>query len=159
MDTVTSLPVSKQIKIIEAMSFMLASFGKLREQGVQTTDLPDEMKQVQDTLNAMYAHMTDALPTNGKEYLAREAIKIVAPDDAAARLIESKLFELGFGYLLKGTIRQEPTTLARLQGFRVTKRGHMTAFVRDDDDTQFNSDLARAVDYIKVMKAKKSSDL
>jgi hypothetical protein len=159
MSTNQDLPVSKRIKLIEAVTFMLGTFGKLRDQGVSPADFPEELTQVFDTLQMIHAAMASDLPANGREHLARESVKIPVSDNRAARQIETKLFQLGFGYLLKGEIRQLPVAFDDLIGFRINRRGHMTAFLKGQDDIYFENDLSRVVQPEKVLKAKTYADI
>lgn len=160
MDAPTSrLTTSKQIKLIEAVTFMLNTIGKLRDQGIALEDFPPELADIRSSLHVIHSSMTQSLSVPGRDYLMRSAIKIPAKNPEQGRMLERKLFELGFGYFIAGDVIQLPTTNDQLLGLRVNKRGHISSFISGEDESYFESDLSRLVQPGDVLKAKTHADL
>lgn len=153
------LPTSKQIKLIEAITYMLNTVGKLRDQGISQQDFPAELLDIRDTLHSLHSTMAMNLPPSGKDFLMRSAIKVPVKNPEQGKVLEKKLFQLGFGYFITGDVVQVPTANDNLLGLKINKRGHISSFVVGEDESYFESDLSRLVPAADVLKAKSHEDL
>ena len=154
-----TLSTSKQIKLIEAVSYMAGTLGKLRDQGIAKSELPEELLLLRAMLHDTYEKLTRDLSEQGQAFLASSGLKVRVSNPEECHRIETKLFDIGFCYLNGGNIVQTPSAGADVMGIRVNKRGHMTPYIKGEDDRFFDMDLSREVSTEEVLKARKHDDI
>lgn len=159
MEKPSTLTTSKQIKLIEAVTFMIHTMGKLRDQGINQEDFPADLLAVKSILHLVHADLTGSLPQSGKDFLMSAAIKIPVASIDQGKQLEKKLFSLGFGYFVGGEVVQRPTSQETLLGLKVNKRGHISSFLSGEDEMYFESDLSRLVPAEKVFRARNYTEI
>jgi hypothetical protein len=159
MDKPSTLTTSKQIKLIEAVTFMIHTMGKLRDQGINQEDFPPDLLAVKGILHLVHADLASSLPQSGKDFLMSAAIKVPIANMEQGKQLEKKLFSLGFGYFVGGEVVQRPTSQTNLLGLKVNKRGHISSFLSDEDEMYFETDLSRLVPAESVFRARSYTDL
>ena len=155
----STLTTSKQIKLIEAVTYMIHTLGKLRDQGINQEDFPSDLLAVKAILHLVHADLSVSLPQSGKEYLMSSAIKVPIHNSGQGTELEKKLFSLGFGYFIGGEVVQRHTSQQNLLGLKINKRGHISSFLSGEDEMYFESDLSRLVLPEKVLRARSYTDL